>query len=86
MDVPKKEREGANHTGMVVRKKLLEIMDLQAGMDALLRRRPRSQIAQQSDDDARVMSIRQCPSWETAKAHPPAVSLPRTSNPCAVGR
>jgi hypothetical protein len=37
MDVSKKEREDANRTGMVVRKKLLEIMDLQADIDALLR-------------------------------------------------
>lgn len=37
MDVSKEEREDANRTGMVVRKKLLEIMDLQADIDALLR-------------------------------------------------
>jgi len=37
MDVSKKEREDANRTGMIVRKKLLEIMDLQADIDALLR-------------------------------------------------
>ena len=37
MDVSKEEREDANRTGMVVRKKLLEIMDLQADIDALIR-------------------------------------------------
>jgi hypothetical protein len=37
MDVSKEEREDANRTGLVVRKKLLEIMDLQADIDALLR-------------------------------------------------
>ena len=37
MNVSKEEREDANRTGMVVRKKLLEIMDLQADIDALLR-------------------------------------------------
>lgn len=37
MGVSKEEREDANRTGMVVRKKLLEIMDLQADIDALLR-------------------------------------------------
>jgi len=37
MDVPEEERRDAERTGMVVRKKLLEIMDLQADIDALLR-------------------------------------------------
>jgi len=37
LNVSKEEREDANRTGMVVRKKLLEIMDLQADTDALLR-------------------------------------------------
>ena len=36
MDVPEERRE-AERTGNVVRKKLLEIMDLQADIDALLR-------------------------------------------------
>lgn len=33
-----------------------------------------------------LMTIQGRPSWATAKAHPSAVSLPRTSNPCAAGR
>ena len=34
MDVPEEERRDAERTGTVVRKKLLEIMDLQADIDA----------------------------------------------------
>ena len=37
MDVSEEERRDAERTGMVIRKKLLEIMDLQADIDALLR-------------------------------------------------
>ena len=37
MDVPEEERRDAERTGMVISKKLLEIMDLQADIDALLR-------------------------------------------------
>ena len=37
MDVSEEVRRDAERTGMVVRKKLLEIMDLQADIDALLR-------------------------------------------------
>ena len=37
MDVPEEERRDAERTGTVVHKKLLEIMDLQADIDALLR-------------------------------------------------
>ena len=37
MDVSDEERRDAERTGMVVRNKLLEIMDLQADIDALLR-------------------------------------------------
>ena len=37
MDVPEEERRDAERTGIVVGKKLLEIMDLQADIDALLR-------------------------------------------------
>jgi hypothetical protein len=37
MDVSEEEREDANRTGEVVCRKLLEIMDLQADIDALLR-------------------------------------------------
>ena len=35
--MPEEEQRDAERTGMVVRKKLLEIMDLQADIDALLR-------------------------------------------------
>jgi hypothetical protein len=37
MSVPDEERRDAEKTGELVRKKLLEIMDLQADIDALLR-------------------------------------------------
>ena len=37
MDVPDEERREAEKTGSLIRKKLLEIMDLQADIDALLR-------------------------------------------------
>src|SRR5438093_8049919 len=37
MSVPEEERRDAEKTGELVRKKLLEIMDLQADIDALLR-------------------------------------------------
>ena len=37
MSVPDEERRDAEKTGGLVRKKLLEIMDLQADIDALLR-------------------------------------------------
>ena len=37
MDVPDEVRRDAERTGELVRKKLLEIMDLQADIDALLR-------------------------------------------------
>jgi hypothetical protein len=37
LDVPEEERRDAERTGALVRKKLLEIMDLQADIDALLR-------------------------------------------------
>ena len=37
MDVPDEERRAAEKTGVLVGKKLLEIMDLQADIDALLR-------------------------------------------------
>lgn len=37
MDVPEEERRDAERTGTVVHKKLLEIMDLQADIDGLLR-------------------------------------------------
>ena len=37
MDLPEEERKDAERTSRVVRKKLLEIMDLQADIDALLR-------------------------------------------------
>ena len=37
MDVPEEERRDAERTGAVVRKKLLEIMNLQADIDGLLR-------------------------------------------------
>src|ERR1700747_1222237 len=37
MNVPEEERRDAEKTGELVRKKLLEIMDLQADIDALLR-------------------------------------------------
>ena len=37
MDVSDEERRDAERTGMVVHNKLLEIMDLQADIDALLR-------------------------------------------------
>ncbi len=37
MDVPEGERREAEKTGALVHKKLLEIMDLQADIDALLR-------------------------------------------------
>jgi hypothetical protein len=37
MDVPEEERRDAERTAKVVRKKLLEIMDLQADIDGLLR-------------------------------------------------
>lgn len=37
MDVPEEERRDAEKTGMLVHKKLLGIMDLQADVDALLR-------------------------------------------------
>ena len=37
MSVPDEERREAEKTGVLVRKKLMEIMDLQADIDALLR-------------------------------------------------
>jgi len=37
MNVPEEERRAAEKTGELVHKKLLEIMDLQADIDALLR-------------------------------------------------
>lgn len=37
MDVPEEERREAERTGVLVGNKLLEIMDLQADIDALLR-------------------------------------------------
>ncbi len=37
MDVPDEVRREAERTGVLVRKKLMEIMDLQADIDALLR-------------------------------------------------
>ncbi len=37
MDVPEEERREAERIGALVRKKLFEIMDLQADIDALLR-------------------------------------------------
>ncbi|MGO8745918.1 MAG: hypothetical protein ACLQNE_07995 [Thermoguttaceae bacterium] len=37
MDVPEEERREANRIGALIRKKLFEIMDLQAHIDALLR-------------------------------------------------
>src|SRR4051794_29967285 len=37
MSVPEEERRNAQKTGVLVRKKLLEIMELQADIDALLR-------------------------------------------------
>lgn len=37
MDVPEEERREANRIGALIRKKLFEIMDLQADIDALLR-------------------------------------------------
>ena len=37
MDVPEEERREAERTGILVGNKLLEIMDLQADIDALLR-------------------------------------------------
>ena len=37
MDVPEEERREANRIGALVRKKLFQIMDLQADIDALLR-------------------------------------------------
>ena len=37
MSVPEEERRDAEKTGELVRKKLMEIMDLQADIDALLR-------------------------------------------------
>ena len=37
MDVPEEERREAEKTGVLVGKKLMEIMDLQADIDALLR-------------------------------------------------
>ena len=37
LDVPEEERREAERTGGLVRKKLMEIMDLQADIDALLR-------------------------------------------------
>src|SRR3954449_4073385 len=39
MSVPDEERRDAEKTGELVRKKLMEIMDLQADIDALLRER-----------------------------------------------
>ncbi len=40
MDVPEEERREANRIGALVRKKLFEIMDLQADIDAMLRDKP----------------------------------------------
>ena len=37
MNVPEEERRAAENTGVLVGKKLMEIMDLQADIDALLR-------------------------------------------------
>jgi hypothetical protein len=37
LDVPEEERREANRIGVLIRKKLFEIMDLQADIDALLR-------------------------------------------------
>ena len=40
MDVSDEERREANRIGVLVRKKLFEIMDLQADIDALIRDKP----------------------------------------------
>lgn len=57
MDVSKKEREDANRTGLVVRTRLLEIMDLQADIDALLRDRHPTPFGSAGWENARLETL-----------------------------
>jgi hypothetical protein len=57
LDVPDEERRQAAKTGALVRKKLLEIMDLQADIDALLRDCHRTPFGSQKWKDARPETL-----------------------------
>jgi hypothetical protein len=57
LDVPEEERGDAERTGELVRKKLMEIMDLQADIDALLREKHPTPLGSQKWQNARIETL-----------------------------